>query len=191
MRRIFIRLLVAVALLGGLFFILDRVSLLVPIASNGSSSMASAIPGCNGRALAEGFTYKFRDPRRGEIVAIHAQEAAGQVTPDADSRDIALASRVIGVPGDQVSWRARRVYVNGVKVDDVPTPAFKQVDLGSDQFFVLGDNRSAAQDSRDFGTVVDDAIFGRVFLVFWPLGDFGSPGGRHAGPPPGELCGPG
>jgi signal peptidase I len=191
MRRILIRILAAVAILAGVFFVLDRVSLFVPIAADGTSGMASAIPACDGRALAEGFTYKFRDPRRGEVVAIHAQREAGRVTPDPDSRDLALASRVIGVPGDQVVGRAGRVYVNGIKVDDILTPPFKLVDLAGDRFFVLGDNRSVARDSRAFGPVADDAIFGRVFLVFWPLGDFGPPEGRHAGRAPGELCGPG
>jgi signal peptidase I len=63
------------------------------------------------------------------------------------------------------------------------------VQVGPDRYYVLGDNRSDARDSRDFGPVPRDAIFGRVVWVLWPLGDFGSPELRHEGPPPGPgLC---
>ena len=177
-------------MLAGTFLILDRTSLLVPLAMNGTSSEAPAIPACNGRALAEGFTYRFRDPRRGEMVAFHASgEIGGVMTPDASSRELAVVKRVIGIPGDQVVGHDGRAYVNGFKTDDITTTSFKKVDLGNDQYFLLGDNRSYSQDSRDFGVVPRNAIFGRVFLVYWPLGDFGSPEGRHAGKPPGgDLC---
>ena len=185
MRRVAVPVLALIAVLGGTFFILDRTSLLVPLAMNGTSSEVPAIP-CNGRALAEGFTYHFRDPRRGEMVAFHASgEVGGVITPDANSRELAVVKRVIGIPGDQVVGRNGRAYVNGFKTDDIVTAKFKAVDLGHDEYFLLGDNRSYSQDSRDFGVVPRNAIFGRVFLVYWPLGDFGSPEIRHAGKPAG------
>ena len=185
MRRLVLPLAI-VAVLAGTFFILDRASLLVPVSANGTSGEDPAIPACNGRALAEGFTYHFRDPKRGEMVAFHASgEIGGVVTPDSSSRELTVVKRVIGTPGDQVVGRDSRVYVNGFKTDDITTVAFKRVDLGNDQYFLLGDNRSASQDSRDYGPVPRNAIFGRVFLVYWPIGDFGSPEIRHAGKPSG------
>ena len=104
-------------------------------------------------------------------------------------RDLSLTKRVVAIPGDQVEARDGNVYVNGFKIDDIETKPFPRVEVGSDEYFVLGDNRSFSQDSRDFGAVPRDAIFGRVFMVYWPLGDLGSPEIRHEGPPPGEgLC---
>jgi len=182
-RVVAVALLVAVVLL-----FLDFVGLLVPMSSNGSSSMAPAIPACDGRVLSEGFTYLLRDPRRGEIVAIHAAEdRSGGVFPDPDARDLTLARRVAGVPGDQVLGRNGSVFVNGLKFDDTRTGDFPRVDLGADEYFVVGDNRSASQDSRAFGRVHRDAIFGRVFVVFWPLGDFGPTEGRRSGAPLGQV----
>ena len=190
MRRWLVRVAVVVLVVGVGLFVLDRMFLLNSGRADGSSSMAPTLPACDGRWLAEGVTYRFRDPRRGEIVVFHAVgRLGGTVAPDPSARDLALAKRVVGVPGDQVVGRDGRVYVNGFKSDDIRTANFPQVDLGGDEYFVLGDNRSFSQDSRDFGPVRRDAIFGRVFLVFWPLGDFGAPESRHAGAPAGEgLC---
>jgi signal peptidase I len=184
------RLLTILGVLAVAFGILWWTGFLVPLQSSGTSSMAPTIPACDGRTLAEGFTYRWRDPHRGEIVAFHASgEVGGPVTPDADSRDLSLSKRVVAIPGDEVVGRDGNVYVNGFKIDDIETEPFPPVAVGQDEYFVLGDNRSFSQDSREFGAVPRDAIFGRVFMVYWPVRDLGSPEIRQAGPPPGEgLC---
>lgn len=183
----FVAVLVVVALV---FVALWLTGVLVPLSSEGTSSMAPTIPACDGRTLAEGITYRRRDPHRGEIVVFHAAGRIGSpITPDADSRDLSISKRVVAVPGDEILARDGRVFVNGFKIDDITTKAFPRVVLEADEYFLLGDNRSFSQDSRDFGPVPRDAIFARVFLVFWPFGDIGSPELRHEGPPPGEgLC---
>ena len=184
------RLLTILGVLAVAFGILWWTGFLVPLQSSGTSSMAPTIPACDGRTLAEGFTYRWRDPHRGEIVAFHASgEVGGPVTPDEDSRDLSLSKRVVAIPGDEVVGRDGNVYVNGFKIDDIETEPFPPVAVGQDEYFVLGDNRSFSQDSREFGAVPRDAIFGRVFMVYWPVRDLGSPEIRQAGPPPGEgLC---
>lgn len=188
MRRGLVRAGAAALLLALVFVVLHFVGLLVLVASNGVSSMAPAIPACDGRVVSEGFTYLFREPRNGEIVAVHAAETSdGRVIPDRDARDLVLTSRVVAGPGDQVVGRGGSVFVNGIKIDDIRTAPFAQVELAGDRYFVLGDNRSASQDSREFGPVLRDAIFGRVFVVVWPPGDFGPTEGRHAGAPPGRV----
>ena len=82
---------------------------------------------------------------------------------------------MIGTPGDTVVGQGGRVLVNGTKVDDIETPPFPSVRLGPDEYYVLGDNRTFSQDSRDFGPVPRDAIFARTFLIYWPLGKLGLP----------------
>ena len=152
--------------------------------------MSPTIPACDGRWLTEGFTYSFRDPHRGEIVAFRARgQLGGPVVPDPDARDLNIGKRVIGIPGDSVVGRRGRVVVNGKKADDIPTDAFPLTRLGAEEYFVLGDNRSFSQDSRDFGPVPRDAIFGRVVLIYWPLGRIGVPGYEKGLVPPGQVCG--
>ena len=189
MRKILFVLVLVVAVLAGAVFVLDRLDLLTPIAANGTASMATALPACNGRELAEGFTYRFRDPHRGEIVAFHTSGsvADGTVRPDSHGGSL-LTKRVIGVPGDTVTVHSRRVYVDGIKTDDIETAPFTAVKLDPHQYFVLGDNRSFSHDSREFGAVPRSAIFGRVILVWWPLKHVGAPGARGSGPPPGNVC---
>jgi signal peptidase I len=188
--RVLVRLLGVLAVLAVAFGVLWVTGLVVPVSSGGTADMAPSIPACNGRVLVEGFTNRRDDPSRGEIVAIHASAGPdGRVTPDADARDVTVLSRVVAIPGDVVVGRDGNAYVNEFKIDDIQTAPFPRVEVGPERYFVLGDNRSDARDSRDFGEVPRDAIFGQVVWVYWPLGDFGSPELRHEGPPPGPgLC---
>lgn len=189
MPRRLVRTITTVVVVALVLVVLNFTRMLVVIGSKGTSAMDPTIPACDGRVLAEGFTYLFRDPHRGEIVAIHANRGSdGRVRTDPDARDLTLTRRVAGLPGDQVVGRAGSVHVNGIKFDDIRTANFPRADLGDDQYFVLGDNRSASQDSRTFGPVQRDAIYGHVFLVVWPAGDFGRPESRHAGAPPGRAA---
>ena len=168
--------------------VLDFAELLVPVRTDAQASMAPTIPACDGRGVAEGLTYKFRDPEQGEVVAIHAAVGPdGRIQPDRDARDLVLTLRIAAVPGDQIVGRDGSVFVNDVEFDDIETEPFPPVDLGGDQYFVLGDNRSAAVDSRQFGPVLRNAVFARVFVVFWPLRDFTFRLDRESGPPPGSV----
>ena len=172
------------------FVVLDFAELLVPVEPDDTASMADAIPACDGRVLAQGLTYRlWADPEPGHVVAVHAAESDdGIITPDRDADDRTLVLRVAAGPGDVIVGRDGTVFVNEVKIDDIETEPFAPVTVPNEQYFLLGDNRSAAIDSRMFGPVLENAIFARVFAVFWPVRNVSFRIGRESGPPLGEIA---
>lgn len=171
--------------------VLDFAELLVPVEPDDSASMADTISGCDGRVLAQGFTYRFFDPEPGHVVAVHAAETdEGGIVPDRDADDRTLVLRVAAGPGQVIVARNGRVFVDEVKIDDIETEPFGPITVPGEQYFLLGDNRSAAVDSRTFGPVLRTAIFARVFMAYWPLRDLTFRLGPSEGDPPGEIdCG--
>jgi len=171
--------------------VLAFAEILVPVGPDHTSSMANTIPGCKGRVLAEGVTYRIRDPRENEVVVVHAAVTdQGKVVPDKDARDRELVLRVAAVPGDTIEGRAGTVFVNDEKLDSITTKPFPKRTVPNGQYYLLGDNRSAALDSRTFGTVLRNAIFAKAFAVYWPLRDITFSLTPGSGAPPGPIdCG--
>lgn len=185
------RILIPIASLVGIVLLLVLVQatgLLFPLRGKCPDWMYPTIP-AGGQVLADGVTYHFRDPHRGEIAGFHVRHSpGGGVVPDPNSHG-AVSERVIGVLGDTVAWRGGRVFVNGKKADDIPTSSFRPVRVGRGEYFVLGDNRGYAEDSRSFGLVPRRAIFARLVLIVWPFGRFGVPSYDKSLVPSGARCG--
>jgi len=95
---------------------------------------------------------------------------------DEGSRD--LVKRLIGLPGDTISTVEDQVFVNGHLLDEpyahgarsATTETWK---VPSDSVFLMGDNRTASIDSRDWGFLPSDNLVGVVFFRYNPLAAFG------------------
>jgi signal peptidase I len=88
--------------------------------------------------------------------------------------------RVIGLPGDVVSIDRGVVSVNGKRLtEDYVPEEFRDYQssppqrIGQDEYFVLGDHRSSSNDSRAWGTVPRQNIYGKAVFVYWPLDQMG------------------
>ena len=113
-----------------------------------------------------------RDPRQGDVIVFEY--------PEDPSKD--FIKRVVGVPGDVVEGKEKKVYVNGKQYDnpheihkekDVipkemnPRDTFGPVTVPADSYFVMGDNRDRSYDSRFWGVVSLDKIKGLAFIKYW------------------------
>ena len=132
--------------------------------------------GCLGRfsdrVIANRLAYRFHDPARGDIVVF---EPPAAVATACQAVHGAFVKRVVGLPGDVVSMRAGRVYVDGAKLDEpYLDPAFRGRESGTwarvpaGSYFMLGDNRDMSCDSRRWGVVPRGNIIGRAELRYWP-----------------------
>jgi len=170
------------------FVVLDFAELLDPVEPDDTASMANTVPACDGRVLAQGLTYRIWAPSPGQVVAVHAAETNdGDIVPDRDARDRTLVLRIAAGPGDKIVAHDGRVWVNDIKFDDITTARFGPLTVPNEQYFLLGDNRSGAIDSRTFGPVLRNAIFARAFAVYWPLHDISFSLGQGSGAPPGKI----
>jgi signal peptidase I len=125
----------------------------------------------------ERYLIEYKQPQRGDVVVF--------IFPEDSSKD--FIKRVVGVAGDNVEVRDKKVYINGKIVDD-PHAHFEGDDPQSagmtgrdygpktvpdNHVFVMGDNRDRSYDSRFWGYVSLDAVRGKAFLIYfsWDGGD--------------------
>lgn len=134
--------------------------------------------------LIDQLSYRFRQPRRGEVIVFHYPLQPSQF----------FIKRIVGLPGDTVTVENGRVEVQndqltqGAVLDEsqylpegLRTGGQIQVTLQPDEYFVLGDNRPASSDSRSWGVLPIDNIVGRTWIRAFPfdrfsLFDVSSPG---------------
>jgi len=186
--RWIVRALAIVVIAVSALVVLNFAELLVTGKIDDAESMATTIPACDGRVVAQGFSYKWSDPGQGDVVVVHAAKTEeGKIVPDKDATDVKLILRVAAGPGDTIVGKAGTVFVNDIKLDDIVTKPFPELEVPNEQYFLLGDNRSVALDSRSFGPVEGGAIFAKVFAVYWPLRDLTFRLGPFAGDPPGRI----
>ena len=88
--------------------------------------------------------------------------------------------RVIGLPGDHIRIVHGQVWLNGKPLREpyVPeeyrdTRSMSELTVPDDSYFMMGDHRSISSDSREFGPVARDLIYGKAVFVYWPAKDAG------------------
>ena len=123
--------------------------------------------------IVDKISYRFREPQRYEIV----------VFPYRYEKNTYYIKRIIGLPGETVQIKNGSIYINGelLKAQDglgeatIAGAAEYPVELGEDEYFLLGDNRESSEDSRfsGIGNIKRENLIGRVWLRFQPFSRLG------------------
>lgn len=142
-----------------------------PVKVEGTSMMPSLYD--QERLFINQFSYKFGigDIRRGDTVVFWFPEDTTK----------SYIKRVIGLPGDSIEVDDGYVIVNGKKLVENYIPPEYRDDrsyplhlVPPDEYFVLGDHRISSNDSRAWGFVPRNYIYGKAVFVFWPLDRMGT-----------------
>jgi len=117
------------------------------------------------------FVYHFAPIHRGDIVVFWYPL----------DRTKSYIKRVVGLPGEWVSLRDGRVYIDGEPLKETYIPpeyldhqSYPPVQVEPGHYFVLGDHRESSNDSRVWGTVDQKYIYGKAVFVYWPLSEVGA-----------------
>lgn len=135
--------------------------ILLPIKVSGISM--SPTYSTNGVNFVNRLAYLFREPQRGDIVAIRTT-----------GFHVMFMKRIVGLPGETVSFHDGKLFINGKEKfepyeqglecdwedDGKDTPKT----LGPDEYFYVGDNRSMATENHTHGKTGRDRIVGKILL---------------------------
>lgn len=87
-----------------------------------------------------------------------------------------IIKRVIALPGEVIEYKDNVLYINDRKVQDkynsIEQDDFS-LELGNDEYFVMGDNRGDSLDSRIIGPIDKDDIMGNSEFIIFPFSRFG------------------
>ena len=146
---------------------------------------AKPAPGCEAnysdRVLANRFVYRYRDPKRGEIIVFNTPPEAAVRCGEGGT----FVKRQIGLPGENLKeddkgfiwvqpkgsadwFELKEPYIQPERRLADTTHFGQQWSVPEGDYFFMGDNRAQSCDSRDWGPVPRKNLIGEVFFVYWP-----------------------
>lgn len=144
-----------------------------PVVVRGSSMYPTLEDGSYGFTNVMG--RRLDDLERFDIVIIYLEE-----------KDEYIVKRIVGLPGETISYKDGVLYVDGQAVEETFLdtayvhsyegtfmPDMEPVTLGEDEYFCLGDNRPHSSDSRIYGAFSSDRIIAKGIFIFYPFSQWG------------------
>ncbi|HEX3892302.1 MAG TPA: signal peptidase I [Terracidiphilus sp.] len=116
------------------------------------------------------FVYHVESIQRGDVVVFHYPR----------DPEKSYIKRVIGLPGDRLWIDHGSVWLNGVELHETYVPeryrdsrSMAEIVIPEGSYFMMGDHRSISSDSREFGPVERELVYGKAEFVYWPAKDAG------------------
>lgn len=130
---------------------------LLPVKVDGGSMLPTYRE--NGVNLVNRLAYVFREPQRGDVVAVRLLAGASRM----------YMKRIVGLPGEVVAFHEGRLLINGKPLDEpyVKFPCYwnrEPLQVGQDQYYVVGDNRDNPLEWHVQGRAPRELILGKVLL---------------------------
>ncbi len=124
----------------------------------------------NDRLIVEKMSYRFREPKRGDVVVFRPTEAIQKAQPNFND---ALIKRIVGLPGETIVVANGQVYIDEQPIvenyiDEDPAYSWGPQTIPEDSYLVLGDNRNNSYDSHYWGFVPKENLIGRAAVRVWP-----------------------
>ena len=123
------------------------------------------------RVFINKFVYKLEAIERGDVIVFRYPRDPAK----------SYIKRVVAVAGDRVQIQAGIVFVNGHRLRENYVPrmyedvrSYPDLVVPPHNYFVLGDHRNLSNDSRDFGPVDEDFIYGKAVFGYWPVEKLGT-----------------
>ena len=120
--------------------------------------------------IVDQLTYHFEDPKRGDVIIMRYPK---------DPKTFFI-KRIIGLPNEKIETLNKKIIIHGANtepftIDQSFIDLSRMRDehttytLGSDEYFVMGDNRNESSDSRSWGNLPRADIIGRPVVRLFPL----------------------
>ena len=121
--------------------------------------------------LTDKLTYRLKDPARGDVIVFKPPV----------SQDEEYIKRIIALPGETISIKNGKYYINGKQLQEnyIPSsiytngksflPNNTEKSIPPNSYFVSGDNRESSSDSRYWGFINRESITGKAWFIYWPI----------------------
>lgn len=184
--KIFIQEVVSVVALSLAIVVPIRVFIAQPFVVSGESMYQTFNDG--NYLIVDELSYKFSTPQRGDVIVFKVPPKGLELSNYNKDRTIYFIKRIIGLPGETVEVKGDEVKIYNTSNQDgfvleepyafldkispnsmVFSNIEKTIELGKDEYFVMGDNRYNSSDSRFWGTLPRKNIKGKAFLRLFPV----------------------
>jgi len=135
-----------------------------PVKVEGTSMMPSLDD--QERIFVNKYVYRLEPIQRGDIIVFRYPRDPSK----------SFIKRVVGLAGDSIRIEGGQVFVNGTALEEDYVPpaysdqrSYSEIVVPPHSYFVLGDHRTMSNDSRDFGPVDVDFIYGKAVFGYWPM----------------------